>query len=207
MNKRQRTNHHTVSLEGLAPAFATVLIGTLLVSMIVGFTSGLIAGLKLTGREGERAEKTTDNNIPVEHTERRTEPTSEPETKPATEPTTAPIFEEVAESRMSEEYTITAYCGCAKCCGEWAEGRPIDEYGKPIIKGAGGVRLSQGAHCASPLPFGTIVEIEGIGTYEVPDRTAGWIADKYNGKIIDIFFEDHNEALKFGKRTAIVTVM
>lgn len=50
----------------------------------------------MTGREGERAEKTTDNNIPVETTERRTEPTSEPKT----EPTAAPLFPGVAETRM-----------------------------------------------------------------------------------------------------------
>lgn len=95
-------------------------------------------------------------------------------------------------------YTITAYCGCEICCGEWSS--------DPVI-GAGGVELIQGVHCASPLPFGTIVEIEGLGFYEVQDRTANWIVDEYNGKIIDIYFENHEDAIQFGKKTASVKKM
>ena len=95
------------------------------------------------------------------------------------------------------EYTITAYCGCEICCGEWSS--------VPVI-GAGGVELVEGVHCASPLPLGTIVEIEGLGFYEVQDRTANWIAEKYNGKIIDIYFENHADAKDF-KMTANVKKM
>lgn len=92
-------------------------------------------------------------------------------------------------------YTLTAYCGCEECCGKWAS--------VPVI-GAGGVELVEGVHCASPLPLGTVVEIEGLGVYEVQDRTASWVAEKYNDKIIDIYFENHEDALKFGKKTARV---
>ena len=111
-----------------------------------------------------------------------------------------PEVEEVEEPEEVEtiefvdlgNYTITAYCGCEICCGQWSS--------YPVI-GAGGVELIEGVHCASPLPLGTIVEISGVGILEVQDRTSEWIADKYNDRIIDVYFETHEDALKFGKRT------
>ena len=111
--------------------------------------------------------------------------------------------EEVEEVETIEfvdlgNYTITAYCGCEICCGQWSS--------YPVI-GSGGVELIEGVHCASPLPLGTIVEVGGVGFYEVQDRTAEWIADKYDHKVIDIYFESHEEALKFGKKIANVKMV
>lgn len=96
------------------------------------------------------------------------------------------------------EYTITAYCACAKCCGKWATNRP----GGKVI-GAAGVELTPGVSVAAWLPFGTRLLIDGQ-EYVVEDRTAGWIRDKYDGRIIDIYFADHAQALEWGKRTAEV---
>lgn len=111
----------------------------------------------------------------------------------------APVIEEAEPQEEFEdlgEFTLTAYCGCEKCCGQWAS--------SGTVIGSGGVPLIQGIHCASPLKNGTTVMIEGYGIYEVQDSTADWIAEKYNGKIIDIYFENHDDALAFGKRTANV---
>lgn len=91
------------------------------------------------------------------------------------------------------EYRITAYCACEKCCGEWALNRP-----NGIVYGAAGVELTAGVSCASPLPFGTVVEIEGLGEYIVQDRTAQWVVDKHGENLIDIYFDDHEAALEFG---------
>lgn len=91
------------------------------------------------------------------------------------------------------EYRITAYCACEKCCGEWALNRP-----NGIVYGAAGVELEAGVSCASPLPFGTVVEIEGLGEYIVHDRTAQWVVDKYGENLIDIYFSNHEAALEFG---------
>lgn len=117
---------------------------------------------------------------------------SEEVNTPITEPT--PVVEAVATIDFEDmgAFTVTAYCGCEKCCGEWSS--------YPVV-GAGGVELVEGLHCASPLPLGTIVEIEGVGFYEVQDRTAKWIVEKYDGKIIDIYFENHDDAVEFGKQT------
>lgn len=103
----------------------------------------------------------------------------------------------------SETYTITAYCSCEICCGQWAKDRP-----NGIVIGAWGKELTPEYSVASPLPFGTKVYIEGLGIYEVQDRTSTWVADKYNGRIIDIYMgDDHEAAVEFGKQVREVTII
>ena len=107
------------------------------------------------------------------------------------------IDAEVIEPELTYlgEYTITAYCSCEKCCGVWAKDRP-----NGIVYGAAGIELAEGVSVASTLPFGTQIIIDGVGQYIVQDRTASWIAEKYDNKIIDIYFENHEDALNFGKQ-------
>lgn len=95
-------------------------------------------------------------------------------------------------------FRVTAYCACKKCCGKWADNRPVDENGNQIVYGASGEVLTSGFSCASPLDFGTQIELEGIGLVEVQDRTSNWIVDKYGNNIIDIYMDDHETARIFG---------
>jgi 3D (Asp-Asp-Asp) domain-containing protein len=101
------------------------------------------------------------------------------------------------ELELEPEYfgnwRITAYCACEKCCGEWAKNRPGG-----IIVGAAGTELHEGVSIASPLPFGTRVYIDGVGEYVVQDRTASWVAEKYNNEIVDVYFDNHDAASAFG---------
>jgi hypothetical protein len=90
-------------------------------------------------------------------------------------------------------YRVTAYCSCEICCGEWAKNRP-----NGIVYGAAGVELIEGVSCASPLPFGTVIEVEGLGEYTVQDRIASWVIEKYGENQIDIYFSDHDSAKAFG---------
>lgn len=99
------------------------------------------------------------------------------------------------------KYTITAYCACTKCCGKYAANRP----GGKVI-GSAGTELTPGLSVAAWLPFGTRLLIDGQ-EYVVEDRTADWIRDKYDSKIIDVYFADHAQALEWGKRTAEVWVV
>lgn len=122
------------------------------------------------------------------------------EIEPATttpQPTAEPKTEANVEVIEEREFRVTAYCACEICCGEWAKNRPTDEFGKPIVIGASGTQLKSG-DCASPLPFGTEVSLEGYGTVTVEDRTANWIVEKHGENIIDLYMDDHNEALAFG---------
>lgn len=133
-----------------------------------------------------------------------------PETKTA-EIKTEPIETKLSTTFVTEqpeyislgEFKLTAYCGCSKCCGKWGENRPVDEYGKTIVKTAGGYRAVEGVTVAadiSILPYGTKVIINGH-EYTVQDR-GGVI----NGNKIDIYFESHQAALEFGVQYAEVYV-
>ena len=75
----------------------------------------------------------------------------------------------------------------------WAKNRP-----NGIVYGAAGVELKAGVSCASPLPLGTVVEVEGLGEYIVQDRPAQWVIDKYGENQIDIYFDNHEAASAFG---------
>lgn len=95
---------------------------------------------------------------------------------------------------LPETYTITAYCSCEICCGEWATKR----NGGPVV-GAYGVELTPWYSVAAPLAYGTKLKIDGK-TFEVQDTTASWIVDRYAGRIIDIYVGDnHKDAKAFGK--------
>lgn len=98
-----------------------------------------------------------------------------------------------------ELYEITAYCACEKCCGKWAKNRP-----NGIVYGASGAALEQDRSIAvdtSVIPYGTLVEIEGFGTYVAED-----CGEAINGNRIDMYFDNHSDALKFGRRTVMVKV-
>ena len=111
------------------------------------------------------------------------------------EPVETPLVEEPAEPELVllGSFRVTAYCSCEKCCGEWAKNRP-----NGIVYGAAGVELKAGVSCASPLPLGTVVEVEGLGEYIVQDRPAQWVIDKYGENQIDIYFDSHEAASAFG---------
>ena len=92
-------------------------------------------------------------------------------------------------------FTVTAYCPCAICCGKWSNPEdPTTASGAPAVEG-----ITVGADWAT-LPAGTAIEIEGVGIRTVQDKPAGWIVDKYEGRILDLYFARHEDAWNFGKR-------
>lgn len=85
----------------------------------------------------------------------------------------------------------TAYCPCDICCGEWAEDRP-----EGIVYTASGTVAEEGRTIAADwdiYPPGTRVYIEGLGEMVVED-----CGEAIEGGRIDIYFNDHDEALRFG---------
>lgn len=98
------------------------------------------------------------------------------------------------------EVTATAYCPCELCCGVWAEDRPDG-----IVYTASGAVAQEGVTIAadwSVFPPGTVVYIEGIGERTVQDRGAA-----VKGYAVDVYFEDHDEALEFGRQTVRLYVV
>jgi 3D (Asp-Asp-Asp) domain-containing protein len=116
------------------------------------------------------------------------------------ETTTEKVVESTTQKSIEPKYItfrVTAYCACSKCCGKYALNRPLDENGNEIVVGAANKRLTSGVSCASTLPFGTKINLDGYGTVVVQDRTAQWVVDKYGENIIDIYFDDHQVASNF----------
>jgi len=99
------------------------------------------------------------------------------------------------------EFRLTAFCSCQRCCGKWALNRPVDEAGNQIVIGASGERLIAGVSIAvdkEVIPYGSTVVING----------KEYIAHDCGGAIkenrIDVYFENHQEAVKFGVQYAEV---
>lgn len=92
-----------------------------------------------------------------------------------------------------QDYTLTAYCSCEKCCGK-SDGIT-----------ASGTIATPGRTVAvdtTNIPYGTTVEIDGFGTY-VAEDCGGAI----KGNRIDIFFADHEQAMNFGVQKARVRIV
>lgn len=109
-----------------------------------------------------------------------------------------PIFieEEREELQMDVEwrtFTATAYCPCEQCCGH---NHGITATGERPIEG-----LTIAADW-DILPPGTLIEIEGLG-YRVVQDKGGAI----KGRRIDVYFENHDNALNFGKQEVKIRVV
>ena len=102
---------------------------------------------------------------------------------------------EVLEFVSLGEFKITAYCSCHKCCGKWAEDRPLDADGNEIVYTASGAVAEAGKTIAvdtDVIPFGTEVVINGC-EYIAQDTGSA-----VKGNVVDIYFDDHQQALKWG---------
>ncbi len=102
------------------------------------------------------------------------------------------------EQPKTVEVIATAYCPCEKCCGKWALSRPTDANGNAIVYTASGAIAQAGRTIAvdtSVFPFGTVLTINGV-EYVAEDRGGA-----IKGNRIDVYFDDHNEALQFGRQT------
>ena len=79
-------------------------------------------------------------------------------------------------------FTITFYCPCEICCGEWATGCT-----------ASGVLATEWHTVATGerFPFGTRLYIDGLGYFTVEDRGV-------DDNTIDVFVNSHDDALNYG---------
>ena len=87
--------------------------------------------------------------------------------------------EEVPAMHLWGVATITHYCNCSACCGQWAGGGT-----------ASGTVPTSGRTVAADLPFGTRLMINGH-EYIVEDRGV-------SGCWVDIYCDSHAEALARG---------
>ena len=89
-------------------------------------------------------------------------------------------------------YKLTGYCPCEKCCG--------------VNTGitASGTKATEGRTVGvnpKDIPYGTVLEING--QQYIAEDTGSAIGSKH----IDIFFNNHEDALKFGTQKAEVFIL
>lgn len=92
------------------------------------------------------------------------------------------------------EFKTTGYCKCEACCGVWSDEEATTASGE---KATEGVTV---AADTSVLPFGSIVRINGE-EYEVQDTGSA-----VNGNTIDIYYNEHADALAHGVQYAEVEI-
>lgn len=99
-------------------------------------------------------------------------------------------------------YTITAYCSCEQCCGEWALNRP-----NGIVYGAASEPLVAGISVAAlqgNLDLGDTVYIEDLGVRVVQDYASDALYDRYEGRLLDVYCDTHEQAVELAKSERMV---
>lgn len=101
------------------------------------------------------------------------------------------IIEEPVTYNYMGEFTLTAFCPCVQCSGDWG------------TMTSTGTTAQAGRTIAvdpSVIPYGSEVIING-NTYVAEDCGGG-----IKSKRIDVYFDTHQEALNFGVQSADVYV-
>ena len=101
-----------------------------------------------------------------------------------------PETEESGSMEYLGEWTISFYCNCEACCGQWSGGATA----------SGTMPEAWWTAATSDLPFGTTLYVDGLGTFEVQDRGTeyGWL---------DVFVSSHDEALANGLQSHSVYIV
>ena len=106
--------------------------------------------------------------------------------------------------------TVTAYSNHPNCITDkWRDGKTATNT--PIREGVAAINvdyINGGWKVKSPLSLGDKVYIEGIGEYNIED-TGYFTEENYKQDFwnVDIYIEDYNEAVKFGRKLKKVYVI
>lgn len=104
-----------------------------------------------------------------------------------------------AETARIVRMKVTAYCPCTKCCGQDACGLTSTGRDAYTLGVAADPKL---------LPYGTKLEIPGIGIRTVDDTGGAMRKDARRGIYhIDIRFRTHQEARNFGVKWLDVKIL
>lgn len=176
--QKRQAQRRRANLRALAWIFLVLLIGVLLGS----FVQIAIASDKQSDEQEEPISKSTVQYIATGEPELLEEIPAEPD-----EP----------ELVYLGEFTVTHYCPCSLCCGQWADGIT-----------ATGTTATEGRTIAvdpTVIPYGSEVIV-----YYEDGTIAHYIAEDCGGAIkgnrLDVYMGSHRAALAAGVKTASVYV-
>lgn len=184
-----------INLSGVKKVFLDVLVGVIVGSVFFGVLFALAEPFM---SKGECVWAEEENTNLTQNNENKAVVVVEEENEPIQE-----LVPEQPKRVSLGEFKLTAYCSCVKCCGFWAYGRPLDENGNDIVIGASGERLYQGVSIAvdpSVIPYDSKVYIDG------KEYIAHDCGGAIKGNRIDVYFDNHQDALDFGVKYANVEV-
>jgi 3D (Asp-Asp-Asp) domain-containing protein len=107
----------------------------------------------------------------------------------------APELPQTSNLRSIGAFKLTAYCPCVKCCGVWSAEHPTKRGSDYVQKTYSGTVPTAGRTIAvdkTVIPLGSTVIIEGH------EYIAEDIGDAVKGNVVDVFFNEHKDALDFG---------
>lgn len=97
------------------------------------------------------------------------------------------------------EFSCTAYCSCEKCCGI---------YASPKYRPNGKVLTASGEYAEPGITVAVDKNIIPLGTTILIDDHEYIAQDTgaFTGNIIDIYFDDHDAALQYGRQSHEVLI-
>lgn len=188
--KRKKKRIHKPIIVAMSEIILAIVMMSVIVTMIV-----VIKGMNVNTTETETIAETeieleTETETEIVEVSTQKEVETEIQTETEVEPTSR------TELVSMGTFTITAYCSCEICCSsEWANNRPLDEYGNPIVYGASGEVLVPDYSIATDvevIPYGETILINDQ-EYVAHDCGAA-----IQGNRIDIYMSCHEKALEWG---------
>lgn len=91
------------------------------------------------------------------------------------------------------EFEATAYCKCTKCCGKWTN--------SPTKSGTTPLEGRTIAVDSNIIPLGSKVLVDG------KEYVAEDTGSAIKGRIIDVYFKNHSDAIKFGRQKVQIEIL
>lgn len=190
------------------PKAENILLGLIITALLMGALIGALITIGVISAKAASEEAKEEREIVSTIEKEAPVATTAPKAPELTSAPEAPAQEEKVadEKKMTDNPVgvceITAYCTCVKCCGIWSAEHPSRQGTGYVQKTATGTIPTEGRTVAVDpklIPLGSVVMINGVG-YIAEDTGSA-----VSGKVVDIYFADHDAAVAFGRQTAHVS--